>query len=189
MKKDFIEDSIDHVSHVAVGESNLKLVEPGSVLLVVRGMILAHSVPVALTAVPLTINQDMKALVVKSPEMSGRYVWAALRIAKPLLRSLVRTAAHGTRKLDTPELLQVQLPTPDPVQLSACHSAVEAHRQMQQSVAASGEKIETLFSILLHRAFSGDLTASWREAHMKELLQEMEQQARLLGGSSAEVNT
>ena len=42
-------------------------------------------------------------------------------------------------------------------------------------------KIDELFSALLHRAFTGDLTAKWREAHMKELLQEMEQQAKTLG--------
>ena len=33
---------------------------------------------------------------------------------------------------------------------------------------------------MLHRAFTGELTAKWREAHLKELLAEMEQQARLL---------
>jgi len=42
------------------------------------------------------------------------------------------------------------------------------------------ERIELLFTILLHRAFTGDLTASWRKAHMKELLQEMEIQAKAL---------
>jgi len=42
----------------------------------------------------------------------------------------------------------------------------------------AGSKIEALFDILLHRAFSGDLTAKWREAHMNELLQEMEQQTK-----------
>jgi type I restriction enzyme S subunit len=40
--------------------------------------------------------------------------------------------------------------------------------------------IESLFKIILHRAFTGDLTASWRKAHMKELLQEMELQAKAL---------
>ena len=35
-------------------------------------------------------------------------------------------------------------------------------------------RLDRLFSSLLHRAFTGDLTASWREAHRKELLQEME---------------
>ena len=42
------------------------------------------------------------------------------------------------------------------------------------------ENIKKLFAIILHRAFTGELTAQWREAHMKELLAEMEQQARLL---------
>jgi type I restriction enzyme S subunit len=47
----------------------------------------------------------------------------------------------------------------------------------RRTVAA---RIESLFEALLHRAFTGVLTAKWRESHMKELLQEMEQQARLL---------
>jgi type I restriction enzyme S subunit len=34
---------------------------------------------------------------------------------------------------------------------------------------------------MLHRAFTSDLTAKWREAHMKELLVEMEQQVKALG--------
>jgi len=41
-------------------------------------------------------------------------------------------------------------------------------------------KLEELFVLITHRAFSGALTESWREAHEKELLQEMEQQARAL---------
>jgi type I restriction enzyme S subunit len=46
--------------------------------------------------------------------------------------------------------------------------------------SVSSRRLECLFSGLLRRAFSGDLTASWREPRMKELLQEMEQQARAL---------
>ena len=41
-------------------------------------------------------------------------------------------------------------------------------------------RINELFTALLYRAFSGDLTAKWREAHMKELLDEMELQAKYL---------
>jgi len=41
--------------------------------------------------------------------------------------------------------------------------------------------IESLFENLLHRAFTGELTAQWREAHMKELLTEMELQVKALG--------
>lgn len=41
-------------------------------------------------------------------------------------------------------------------------------------------RIEGLFASLQARAFSGTLTAFWREAHMKDLLQEMEHQAKAL---------
>jgi type I restriction enzyme S subunit len=40
--------------------------------------------------------------------------------------------------------------------------------------------LESIFQSLLSRAFSGELTAKWREAHMRELLVEMEQQAKTL---------
>lgn len=41
-------------------------------------------------------------------------------------------------------------------------------------------RVDKLFSLLLSRAFSGQLTAKWREGHMNEQLAEMEQQARAL---------
>ena len=48
------------------------------------------------------------------------------------------------------------------------------------STAGAARKIEQLFELILQRAFSGQLTAKWREAHLKELVAEMEQQARAL---------
>jgi type I restriction enzyme S subunit len=55
-----------------------------------------------------------------------------------------------------------------------CTSVIAANRE------TSGENLEALFRAMLHRAFTGELTAKWREAHMKELIAEMEHQARLL---------
>ena len=42
------------------------------------------------------------------------------------------------------------------------------------------EKLDRLFASTTSRAFSGGLTASWREAYRKEMLQEMEQQKTAL---------
>lgn len=47
----------------------------------------------------------------------------------------------------------------------------------QRGVAA---QIETLFQTMLHRAFTGELTARWREGRMRELVEEMELQSRHL---------
>ncbi|MBD2517947.1 restriction endonuclease subunit S [Nostoc sp. FACHB-973] len=49
-------------------------------------------------------------------------------------------------------------------------------RQREQSKSI----LESIFQSLLSHAFSGELTAKWREAHMKELLVEMEEQAKAL---------
>lgn len=45
---------------------------------------------------------------------------------------------------------------------------------------SASNRIDQLWEALMSRAFSGQLTAQWREAHMQELLAEMAQQARAL---------
>ncbi len=57
---------------------------------------------------------------------------------------------------------------------------VRATKRALSQTDLARNRISSLFDGLLHRAFSAELTASWRKAHMKELVQEMEQQARLL---------
>jgi type I restriction enzyme, S subunit len=63
MKVDLILDAIDHISTDAIAASTTKLIPVPALLMVVRGMILSHSFPSALSGVPLTMNQDMKALI------------------------------------------------------------------------------------------------------------------------------
>ena len=176
MKRDFLSDSKVHVSRAALDETNLKIIEQGSALIVVRGMILARNVPVALNLCPITINQDMKALIPKTKDVTGAYVWAALRLAKERLRALVRTAGHGTRKLDTPDLMQFSIPLPNSEQLKQVKFIVTNHRLSLERRQESKRLIDRLFAVTLKKAFDGSLTSAWRETHLNELLQEMEHQ-------------
>ena len=66
MKRPVIWDSEDHVSDSALRSGSLRLVSPPAVLMVIRGMILAHTVPIGLTAAEVTVNQDIKALLPRS---------------------------------------------------------------------------------------------------------------------------
>lgn len=172
MKMDFLSDSQDHVSESAVQETNLRLIERGSTLVVVRGMILARTIPLAINLSPVTINQDMKALLPKGEPVTGTYLWAALTVARQQLRGLVRTAGHGTRKLDTPDLMQFRIPLPTPDQIQQVNSAVETHRHLVESRQKGALAINRLFRLLLSRAFSGSLTSAWRESQAAELLEE-----------------
>jgi len=180
MKRDFIGDSEDHVSQAAVEEHGLKLVPPDSVLLVVRSMILAHSVPVALVQRPLTINQDMKALVAEHPSVTGPYLWAALKVAEEEILERVRTAAHGLRKLDTSDLLELPIVVPSPRALALVEETVAEVRSSLVRRHERRDLIENIFSHLLQRAFDGSLTRKWHDAYLTQLLQEAREQARAL---------
>lgn len=112
MKRRFIDSSEDTVTRVALSEVGLKLVKEHSVLIVVRGMILAHSFPVAITQVPVTINQDIKALRIRrdvDPEFFSYWLTGA---APNLLELIVDEAAHGTKaiRMDRWRVTPVTLP-------------------------------------------------------------------------------
>lgn len=111
MKRDFIVDSQDKITEEAVSESSTKIIPAGAVLIVVRGMILLHSVPVGLAERDVTLNQDMKALVPGS-RISGRYLLYLLKGLKSRILELVDSSAHGTRVLPMEEFARLALPVP-----------------------------------------------------------------------------
>jgi type I restriction enzyme S subunit len=111
MKSRSISDSIEHISEVALTETAAKPIESGAVLIVVRGMILAHTVPSAVLAVRAAINQDMKALRPKEgvlAEYLSCYLWAFNKD----LCGLVEKSTHDTRKLETWRLLRFPIKLP-----------------------------------------------------------------------------
>lgn len=62
MKSFWITDSEDKITEQAIKESSTNLVKPGAVLMVVRSGILQRTIPVGINTIPVTINQDMKAI-------------------------------------------------------------------------------------------------------------------------------
>lgn len=111
MKVAVISDAEDHISERALKETRLALLPPSVVLIVVRGMILAHTIPVAVTAREVTINQDMKGLFVKRGLLPG-YLSHLLRAISPMLFATVEESGHGTRclRLDLWRNILVGLP-------------------------------------------------------------------------------
>lgn len=111
MKVDRIADSQDHITDLALRQTSLSLVPEGSVLLVVRGMILAHSIPVAVSTAPVTINQDMKALRC-SDRIDARFLQAVIHGAKPWFVANTGESSHGTKKLETEVIGRFPVPLP-----------------------------------------------------------------------------
>ena len=112
MKRRVISTSEDLVTQQALDETGIKLIAPQVVLVVVRGMILAHSFPVAVTAAPVTINQDMKALRLIDGVDAFYFAWALDGLARGIIAIVVEEAAHGTRAIRMDQWRSLVVPLP-----------------------------------------------------------------------------
>jgi len=112
MKVREIADSQDHITNAALRETSISIVRPPAVLIVVRGMILARTFPTALTLVPVTVNQDMKALIPQEAELRPDYMVSLFTGIERELLQLVEIAGHGTCCLRTDSWENFVLPLP-----------------------------------------------------------------------------
>ena len=119
MKVARLSDSIDHVSSIALGNGT-RLVRPGAILIVVRGMSLAHSFPVAIVERPLCFNQDIKAFVPHAG-VHPEFILGWLQVSQLHFLSLATEATHGTKRIPTNDLLRSHIPLP-----SLCEQTVIA---------------------------------------------------------------
>lgn len=140
MKVDVIAGSADRITTEAVRECGMSLLPAGTILVVVRGMILAHSFPVAETAVPVTINQDMKALTPASG-VSATYFRLLLQSVKQVVVDvLVAEAAHGTRVLRTDIWKQLPILLPPSSEQLLIVEKIAAETKKVDSLVASTER-------------------------------------------------
>ncbi|WP_170333805.1 restriction endonuclease subunit S [Ruegeria arenilitoris] len=156
MKVTWINGAKDNISDKALSEGNMKLVAAGTPLIVVRGMILAHTVPLALTSVNCTINQDMKAIDFDR-RIIPTFGLFNLKCQHDSLLSRVSTAAHGTKRFDMAELGRVQILLPDLAKQKAFVDAINQAESITRNAKVGLQKQDALFASLQHRAFRGEL--------------------------------
>jgi type I restriction enzyme S subunit len=156
MKVAEIFDVTDHVSDAALLASRLRLLPEGTLLIVIRGMILAHTFPVAVARVPVTINQDMKGLILKDAVIPEYMLWC-LKAFSPKILSLVSTAGHGTKRIEMDSIAGLQIPVPPLMLQKEFVARLAEIRALETAQAASRQRLDDLFQSLLHRAFQGEL--------------------------------
>jgi type I restriction enzyme S subunit len=109
MKWARIADSEDHITTAAVSHSPAKLIAPGSVLVVTRSGILSHTLPVAVTDVPVTVNQDLKALTPHQGVLPEYVAWALRCFSRDILKTCSK---QGTTvaSIETAALQRFEIP-------------------------------------------------------------------------------
>ncbi len=111
MKVDYIYDCQDHISGEAVSGSSVRLIPEQALLLVVRGMILAHSFPTAITKTVVTVNQDMKALCPYFQDIQ-EFLLILTKGRRRDFLGLVERSTHGTCRLETYRLFSIVVGLP-----------------------------------------------------------------------------
>lgn len=149
MKSVSLQDASDHITEEAIENSATSLVPEKSILVVVRSGILAHSLPVAQAARPLTFNQDIKAFMPATDKVDPDYLFWFVRSQEPLV------LAQGVKKGATVHSLQsgfienLKVPLPDRAEqrrivdlLSRAEGIVRLRREAEKKAA---ELIPALF--------------------------------------------
>ena len=160
MKTMVIDDSLLWVTDAALAETTLRLVRSPAVLMVVRGMILARRVPIARTAVPVTINQDMKALA-PGPALNASYMASFLDCAHDGLFPLIDEAGHGTRRLPTERWRDLPMAIPPEAEQTAIVRFLDyVDRRIRRYIRAKEKLIALLEEqkqVLIHQAVTGQI--------------------------------
>jgi type I restriction enzyme S subunit len=141
MKKLFIRDTIDRITEAAVEASAAKMIPARSVLMVTRSGILAHTFPVSVNIVPVTVNQDLKALI-PSPPLDYLYIAYYLRSAgQAILHSCSRDGTTVS-SLDTEALLHFGIPIAPVREQHRIVEAVESYLTRLDDAVATLKRVQ-----------------------------------------------
>lgn len=178
----FVEGRNRRISAAKYDELKKFTLEPGDVLVTIMGTVGRSCVFPVLTEPAICTKHVYRIQLAETldPEYVSATIRYSPRVRRQLGASITGQIVAGIKSNDLRRLL---LPIP-PLSLQRRFAEIaRAHRQQADARLKRSTGIDTLFGVLMHRAFSGSLTASWREAHMKELLQEMDYQAKALAAA------
>lgn len=172
MKQDAIFDSEDHISESAVKNSTAKLIPSSSILFVTRSGILAHTFPVAVTMVPVTVNQDLKALTPFFGIEAEFLAW----LLRSKGRQIIQTCSKdGTTvaSIETSRLHALPVPVPPTKEQRRIVAKIEElFSELDKGIEnlkAAQAQLKVYRQALLKHAFEGKLTAQWRAENPDKL--------------------
>ncbi|MBU1392166.1 MAG: restriction endonuclease subunit S [Gammaproteobacteria bacterium] len=163
MKSTQLFNSFLHISQLAIDESTTRIAPKGTILILVRGMGLAHGAQVSELMVPSAFNQDIKGITPNSNIVS-RYLVFALRHRINFGDNILSSAAHGTLKINMDELKNVVIPVPLKAQqehlVSQFDILIEKINCLESIYQRKLANLNELKKSILQKAFTGKLNKS-----------------------------
>ena len=140
MKQGVLTEFSTFVSDTAIAESATRITPVGSLLILVRGMGLANGVPICELSTPCAFNQDLKAMLPQKG-IVPTFLRHALNQEVVQFKKIIETAAHGTLKIDTDDLVQITVPVPP----LATQQAIVAGIESEQALVAANRELIARF--------------------------------------------
>lgn len=150
MKYDTISDSQEKITDAALTKRT-PILPKDSILIVVRGMILAHTFPVARTLRDVTINQDMKGII-PSKYFLCDFIFHWFKNNDRNFLKLTEESTHGTKRISTDILFSMNIPKPP---LEEQKKAVILLNRIMNEISAIKSKID--INILLKKKLYNNL--------------------------------
>lgn len=164
MKTKVIEDTQDHVTGIGIENSSTKLIPAKSILLVFRSGILAHSLPIAIAGRDLTINQDMKAIILRSGLVSDFVAYALEAREQRFITSCVKKGPT-VHSIVGEKFWQERIPVPNGKDSLTRQQQIASYldnmrveiKEMNSLNAEDARLIGELEQAVLNQAFRGEL--------------------------------
>ncbi len=150
VKSAYISDAKEYITDRGLKESSTKLVDPGSVIMVVRSGILQHTLPVAVVTKSVAINQDIKAIMFNEETLVADYFCHFVNGYNDQLLNLWQTQGATVESIDVDLMRKSLLPMPP----------VNEQRAIVERLSC---KLE-LFESLIHRAETSSILLKERRS-------------------------
>jgi len=149
MKTDVLYDSQIHINQLGVDNSTAKMVPVNSVIMVIRSGILKHTL-VAINAVPVTVNQDLKVFIPKKDVLT-RFLAVQFKMHEKDILSAVRAVTADNIEFNSLKQRKIIIP-PLRIQQQFCDFTKKVDK-LKSTTQQSINELQLLFDSLMQKYF------------------------------------
>jgi|AntRauTorckE5430_2_1112549.scaffolds.fasta_scaffold00371_4 type I restriction enzyme S subunit len=165
MKTGVIQKTQDFITDLGLASSPCALIAENTMIMVIRSGILRHSIPVALTGRPVTLNQDMKAFIPNRLVQSWFLYYVFHGLQKQLLPLLTKPGST-VESIEMQYLMDLEIPLPS-VHLQneiiqRLQKKLRQYETTQARIESSLHYLQEYRAALITAAVNGKLTSKFQ---------------------------
>ncbi|MET7500270.1 restriction endonuclease subunit S [Streptomyces microflavus] len=164
MKEFHIKDSDRRVTLLGARNGS-RLVGKGTTLFVVRGMSLKSEFRIGVAERELAFGQDCKA-VIPGDGIDPYFLAYAIKVRTPEILRMVEETSHGTGRLDTARLQELEIGIPSMAEQRRIVAAYDAFDRRIAGLKGLLGKLRVAEDALIANALSQDRSSSWERVRL-----------------------